>query len=112
MTQVVPPEWRFLFITTPKMMDKMDNSSAIQQMLKIGKLRTENVERWTSQWKDKATLDLREIRNRLLTNSSFYDEQLKGVDNLLIFTSSSIICANSMSTVNDFLQYDWVGAPW
>lgn len=79
-------------------------------MMEIGKLRLANIERWTDTWKDHP--DIYEIQSRLLTNVTFYNEQFPGVEWLLNFRSSAIICANANRTVNDYLQYDWVGAPW
>lgn len=111
MTQVVPPEWRFLFIATPEIIEAVNTSSPIRRMVDTGKLRLQDIERFSSKWGRKLP-ELPEIYSRLLTNLTFYDEQLPKVENLLVFRSSSIICANSNKTVNDYLDYDWVGAPW
>lgn len=34
------------------------------------------------------------------------------VEWVLMFQTDSILCANSRSSLNDWLHYDWVGAPW
>lgn len=111
MTQVIPPEWRFLFIATPEILKSVNTSSPVRRMVDTGKLRLQDVERFSTKW-GRDLPDIQEIYSRLLTNLSFYDEQLPKVENLLVFRSSSIICANSNRTVNDYLEYDWVGAPW
>lgn len=110
MTQVIPPEWRFVFIGTEDLVRRVNRSSPIKRMVDIGKLRLGHVEQWTDKWKK--VPENAEIHSRLLTNMTFYDEQLPGVEWLLVFRSSAIICANANRTVNDYLQYDWVGAPW
>ncbi|KFY01801.1 hypothetical protein O988_02526 [Pseudogymnoascus sp. VKM F-3808] len=38
-------------------------------------------------------------------------EQLAPAERVLMFQSDSIICANSRRTVDDFLEYDFIGAP-
>lgn len=38
-------------------------------------------------------------------------EQLAPAGHVLIFQSDSILCSNSLLKVDDFLQYDFVGAP-
>lgn len=110
MTQIVPPEWRFVFLGTQKLVTHVNKSSAVQRMVQTGKLRLGYTERWTDTWKP--PLDVHETHSRLLTNLTFYDEQLPGVEWLLNFRSSAIVCANANRTINDYLDYDWVGAPW
>lgn len=110
MTQVVPPEWRFLFIGSEELVHKVNRSTSARHLQKIGKLRLQTVEPWTDQWHRNREINLDEVHDKLLTNISFYDEQLSGVEHLLTFRSHSILCANANTTVNDFLQYDWVGA--
>jgi hypothetical protein len=34
------------------------------------------------------------------------------VENLLVFQPDSIFCTNASNTLNDFLEWDWIGAPW
>lgn len=33
-------------------------------------------------------------------------------DKVLLFGGGSVICSNSLYTINDFIQYDYIGAPW
>jgi hypothetical protein len=107
MTQVVPPEWRFLFVATDEIIERVNTSSPVRRMVDTGKLRLQDIERFAHGW-GRTMPDLNEIHNRILTNLTFYDEQLPKVENLLVFRSSSILCANSNKTVNDFIDYDWV----
>jgi hypothetical protein len=45
-----------------------------------------------------------------LTNSWIW-EQLAPADHVLLFQSDSIICGNSEHRVDDFIKYDFIGAP-
>jgi hypothetical protein len=46
----------------------------------------------------------------LLTNSAFW-QMVKG-EKILFFQLDSVFCSNSPHKLNDFLQYDYIGAPW
>ena len=46
----------------------------------------------------------------VLLEKSFYDN-IK-TEYFLVFQTDSIICSNYKNTINDFLKYDYVGAPW
>lgn len=48
--------------------------------------------------------------NYLLTDANFW-LQVRG-EKVLLFQIDSIMCPNSTHNVTDFLQYDYVGAPW
>ena len=52
-------------------------------------------------------------RNRtteLLTSPNFWN-QVQG-EKVLLFQIDSMMCSNSRHTIDEFLQYDYVGAPW
>ncbi len=51
-----------------------------------------------------------EYINLLLTSALFW-QQVQG-EKLLYFQSDSVICSNSSYTLRDFLEYDFIGAPW
>ncbi|KAI0166298.1 hypothetical protein GGR57DRAFT_510033 [Xylariaceae sp. FL1272] len=57
------------------------------------------------------TIDSKENVHRLLTDPRFYDEFLPGVEWILKYESDSILCANSENSLDDWLQWDWTGAP-
>ena len=52
----------------------------------------------------------REAVSEFLTRPWFW-EQLQSAYRVLLFQTDSIICANSNYTVEDFIHYDFVGAP-
>jgi hypothetical protein len=48
--------------------------------------------------------------NELLTTPKFW-ERVRG-EKILFFQIDSVMCSNSPHKITDFLQYDYVGAPW
>lgn len=48
--------------------------------------------------------------NNLLVSKDFYDKIPTEV--FLIFQTDSIICSDYKDLINDFIKYDYVGAPW
>ncbi|CAF3191166.1 unnamed protein product, partial [Rotaria sp. Silwood2] len=48
--------------------------------------------------------------NSLLTDAKFW-KQVRG-EKILLFQIDSIMCSNSPHKITDYLQYDYVGAPW
>jgi hypothetical protein len=104
MISVVPPDWRFVFIGTNNSVISVSRSFATQYHEANGKLDLVVLPKPFS-IKDKENV------YRLLTNLEFYDRFLPGVEWLLKFESDAIMCANSKDSLNDWLDYDWAGAP-
>lgn len=50
--------------------------------------------------------------SRFLTNLWLYEVVLQPAEWLLVFQTDSMLCANSRQSLNNWLDYDWVGAPW
>lgn len=50
--------------------------------------------------------------SRFLTNLWLYETVLQPAEWLLVFQTDSMLCANSRQSLNNWLDYDWVGAPW
>ncbi len=48
--------------------------------------------------------------NELLTTPAFW-KRIRG-EKILFFQIDSVMCSNSRHKVTDFLQYDYIGAPW
>ena len=48
----------------------------------------------------------------MFTDRNLYANLLAPAEHLLVFQPDSIFCTNSPRTVNDFLEWDWIGAPW
>ena len=105
MIAVVPPDWKFLVLGSRENIAQINSSMGIQLNQADGKL--EIKERPQNE-----SYAAQEQRSRLLTDLNFYDKYLPGAEWLLVFHSDSILCANAKSDLDDWLKYDWVGAPW
>ena len=58
------------------------------------------------------SLSSRETISQMFTDSHLYRDLLAPAEHLLVFQPDSIFCANAPKTLNDFLEWDWIGAPW
>jgi hypothetical protein len=104
MISVVPHNWRFVFIGTNESVISVSRSFATQFQEANGKL---DLVVLPKPW----SIESKEHVYRLLTDISFYDNFLPDVEWLLKFESDSIMCARSDDSLNDWLDYDWAGAP-
>ncbi|RFU73407.1 hypothetical protein TARUN_8848 [Trichoderma arundinaceum] len=104
MMAVVPPDWRFIFIGSRESIHSVSRAYSIRHQQVIGKL---DLMELPLPW----SIASREDVFRLLTDSRFYDEFLPGVEWILKYEHDSILCANSETSLNDWLHWDWAGAP-
>lgn len=79
----------------------------VQNIVADGRLHTVSLERHGFD-----TLPLNSTRgySRLIASSRFW--QFVNADRVLIFQTDSVLCSLSPWRVDDFLEYDYVGAPW
>jgi hypothetical protein len=118
MIMVVPPDWRFVFFGSKATVRQVRNSPTASAYEHLGKLWINNLEdRWAKDWHGESiantnVTELDELTSRLLTNNAFYEEELPNTDWLFTFHSDSILCTNAEQSLDDWLQWDWVGAPW
>ncbi|KAL5351823.1 hypothetical protein ACLOAV_003684 [Pseudogymnoascus australis] len=47
-----------------------------------------------------------------LTTLWVYEHLLQPAEHLLVFQTDSMLCANARQSINEWLHFDWVGAPW
>jgi hypothetical protein len=104
MISVVPPDWRFLFIGSNQSVNSVGRSYATKHQLAIGKL---DLVALPSPWQ----IDNKEHIFRLLTDVRFYDEFLPRAEWILKYEHDSILCANSNTSLNEWLDWDWAGSP-
>ncbi len=102
---VVPPDWRFRFMGSDESVKQINQSMAIREQVAAGKLDITYIP-------SNMTTGSQEEISRFLTTLWLYDTVLQPAEWLLIFQTDSILCANSKKNINDYLEYDWVGAPW
>ncbi|KAI0127789.1 hypothetical protein BJ170DRAFT_387417 [Xylariales sp. AK1849] len=104
MITVVPPDWRFVFIGSNRSVVSVGRAYATKHHQAVGKL---DLMVLPAPWE----IDSKEKVHRLLTDVRFYEEFLPGVEWILKYESDSILCANSETSLNDWLVWDWAGAP-
>ncbi|KAI1426203.1 hypothetical protein F5Y12DRAFT_794715 [Xylaria sp. FL1777] len=102
---VVPPDWRFRFMGSPESVASLNVSHAVRSQVESGKLDLTLIP-------TNMSTSGGEMISRFLTNLWVYEALLRPAEWLLVFQTDSILCANSRQNLNDFLDYDWVGAPW
>ena len=105
MISVVPFEWRFVYVGSKESLARVKKSIPIRDYEKSGKLVLREVP---------AGFDAtnNEGMHRMLTHMRFYEEVVDPAEWLLLFRADTILCAQSNQSLNDWLEYDWVGAPW
>lgn len=102
---VVPPEWRFRFMGSPESVAHLNKSRAVRDKVDMGKLDLTYIP-------SNMSTAGQEMISRFLTNLWVYETVLAPAEWLLVFQTDSILCSNSRRSINDYLEYDWIGAPW
>ncbi|ORY70003.1 uncharacterized protein BCR38DRAFT_384612 [Pseudomassariella vexata] len=102
---VVPPDWRFRFMGSTESVNFINQSMAIREQVAAGKLDLTYIP-------SNMSTAGQEMISRFLTTLWLYETVLQPAEWLLVFQTDSILCANSQQTLNNYLEYDWIGAPW
>ncbi|KAL9011496.1 MAG: hypothetical protein Q9173_003659 [Seirophora scorigena] len=102
---VLPQNWRFRFMGSPESVRSVRASRAIRHQVEAGKLDLTHIP-------SNMTTGGQEQISRFLTTLWLYEKVLQPAEWLLVFQTDSILCANSDGNLDDWLDYDWVGAPW
>jgi hypothetical protein len=102
---VIPPEWTFKFMGGPLALEFMRANPLLSQYKTSGKLSLLELPSNYSM-KDRDTI------SKMFTDPYLYADILAPAEHLLVFQPDSIFCAGAPKTLNDFLEYDWIGAPW
>jgi hypothetical protein len=102
---VVPPDWRFRFMGSNESVAFVNQSVAIREQVAAGRLDLTYIP-------SNMSTAGQEMISRFLTTLWLYETVLAPAEHLLVFQTDSILCANSRRSLNEFLEYDWVGAPW
>ncbi|KAL8693440.1 MAG: hypothetical protein Q9218_001750 [Villophora microphyllina] len=105
MMSVIPPDWKAQFMGSEESLAYINSSKAIQYQVSIGRLDLTHIP------KNMSVAGQEEI-SQFLTTLWVYQTLLRPAENLLVFQTDSILCAQSGKSLNDWLDYNWVGAPW
>ncbi|PMD16423.1 hypothetical protein NA56DRAFT_649557 [Hyaloscypha hepaticicola] len=99
-SSVLGKSWPIILFTSG---DRKPNTPAFRQAIDDGRVFVKSLPNGTQ-------FDERPAVTEFLTLPWLW-EQLAPAEHVLMFQADSIICANSELRVDDFLQYDFVGAP-
>lgn len=102
---VVPPDWHFRFMGSGESVTSINRSASIRHHVRSGKLQLQHIP-------ENMNTSGTEMISRFLTSRWLYETALWPAEWLLVFQTDSMICANSKTNIDDYLEYDWVGAPW
>jgi hypothetical protein len=105
MMNVIPTEWTFKFMGSPESINFMRASLTIARHEAAGKL---SIVELPSNY----SLHNRETISQMFTDPTLYNHHLAPAEHLLVFQPDSIFCTNAPTSINDFLEWDWIGAPW
>jgi len=99
----LPSSWPIQIFHGKTNLNFIKNSSDLSPLITSGRiLLTESNSEFTK--------DFGSNTNKIFTNISFW-RQIQG-DKILFFQLDSIMCSNSPHKITDYLQYDYIGAPW
>ncbi|RGP81393.1 hypothetical protein FLONG3_537 [Fusarium longipes] len=101
----MPPDWKFRFMGSVESVARVNASAAMREQVKSGKLDLTFIP-------SNMSTAGQEMISRFLTTLWLYDTVLQPAEILLVFQTDSMLCANNKRLVDDFLGYDYVGAPW
>eukprot|EP00667_Euglena_gracilis_P000488 EG_transcript_488 len=100
---LLPDEWTIQLFGSPFTLSRTQ-ASRLRFLIKQGRLVLTPLP--NQDWAKGA----HEITNLLLTKESFW-QSCRG-EKLLFFQLDSVLCSNSQYSVDEFLQFDWIGAAW
>ncbi|KAE8441889.1 hypothetical protein EG329_004195 [Mollisiaceae sp. DMI_Dod_QoI] len=106
---VLGPSWPIILYTSPTILSQhlsptSPNRSAIwQRAVKDGRIQVRLIP-------EEFNLTSRNGVNLYLSRPWLW-EQLAPAQHVLIFQTDAILCANAHSTVDDFMEWDWIAAP-
>jgi hypothetical protein len=100
---VLGPEWPIHIFTNEEVQKSLHESSSFQRGLSDSRFQIRLLP-------PGKTLNTHASVSDFFTKPWFW-EQLAPAEHLLLFQADSVICSNSNQKVEDFFQYDFVGAP-
>ena len=101
--QHLPPSWPIQIFHGKTNSDFLKNSPTLRPLISTKRI-------FLTEWDTEITNDFIKNTNKLFTNLTFW-RQIQG-DKVLFFQLDSIMCSNSPHKITDYLEYDYIGAPW
>ena len=100
---VLPLDWPMLAWVSPENIEVLRASPSILRNIESGRL---TLQLFPHQF----DTHNQEYFSRFLTKPTFWE--LLDAEWILFFQSDSILCSRSPQHIDDWIGYDWVGAPW
>jgi Protein of unknown function (DUF5672) len=106
-SSVLGPEWPIYVYTPPPVVEILQNSAAFNRSIDDGRIEIRGLPMGvTIDYPFHEPLK----RARFLTGPWFW-ESLMPAEHVLLFGADSMICSRSELSIDDFLRYDFIGAP-
>ncbi|CZR58935.1 related to MNN4 Regulates the mannosylphosphorylation [Phialocephala subalpina] len=102
-SSVLGPTWPILIYTSPESVGQFSSSAALARYLKMGIIQVRMLPQ-------EVLFTNSDSVNAFMTKKWLW-EDLEPAEHILIFQSDSMLCANAARSVDDYFQYDFVGAP-
>ncbi|CAF1622902.1 unnamed protein product [Rotaria sp. Silwood1] len=102
----IPSNWSIQLFHGSSNYEFIMNSTSLLYFIKIGRLILTQLPEYTG-----ASSQRHLFLNRLLTNESFW-KRVINVEKILFFQLDTVFCSNSPYKFSDFLEWDYIGAPW
>jgi hypothetical protein len=100
----VPEDWPFVLWTSQASRDQLLSSATVSRAVHAGRLNLTLLPDWVD-------VSSGEALSRFLTKPWFWYAHDSEAEWMLFFQADAILCAASEQTVDDWLGYDFVGAP-
>lgn len=100
---VLGPTWPILIYTSPESVGQFSSSAALARYLSMGMIQVRMLPQ-------EILFTNSDSVNDFMTKRWLW-EDLAPAEHILIFQSDSMLCANAARSVDDYFQYDFVGAP-
>ncbi|KUJ20189.1 uncharacterized protein LY89DRAFT_549666, partial [Mollisia scopiformis] len=102
-SSVLGPTWPILIYTSPESVGQFSSSAALARYLRMGIVQVRMLPQ-------EVLFTNSDSVNAFMTKKWLW-EDLAPAEHILIFQSDSMLCANAARSVDDYFQYDFVGAP-
>ncbi|KAJ3158529.1 hypothetical protein HDU86_002754 [Geranomyces michiganensis] len=101
----LPDDWPFMFMHSAEVAPVIQRSAAIKRYIKSKKLTL-------LQLPPEIRLQSGPDVSEFLTRKSTWQRLPETAEHIFFFQLDAMICSNSDQTPDDFLRFDWIGAPW
>ncbi|KAJ3181419.1 hypothetical protein HDU87_001025 [Geranomyces variabilis] len=101
----VPEDWPFMLMHSAEVVPLLNRSSAVKKYITSGKLTA-------MQLPETIKLKDRQDVSYFLTQNSTWHLLPEPAEHIFFFQLDAMICSNSEQSVDDYLHFDYIGAPW